>query len=67
VYVLWTRPTGAVIIWLALTLLAIITAIELVRRGTDLPAEPDRSSPATEPDSPTPAMPADQGATPVGT
>jgi len=67
VYVLWTRPSGAVIIWLALTLLALITAIELVRRGTDLPAEPDGSSPAAGPESPSPALSPDQGAAPAGT
>jgi hypothetical protein len=67
VYVLWTRPSGAVIIWLALTLLALITAIELVRRGTDLPAEPDGSSPAAGPESPSSALSPDQGAAPAGT
>jgi hypothetical protein len=67
VYVLWTRPSGAVIIWLALTLLALITAIELVRRGTDLPAAPDGSSPAAGPESPSPALSPDQGAAPAGT
>jgi hypothetical protein len=63
VYVLWTKPSGAVIIWLALTLLALITAIELVRRGTDLPAAADGSSP----ESPSPALSPEQGAAPAGT
>jgi hypothetical protein len=63
VYVLWTKPSGAVIIWLALTLLALITAIELVRRGTDLPAAADGSSP----ESPSPALSPEQDAAPAGT
>ena len=40
-YALWTRPTGAVVIWLALSLLVLVAGIELLRRGADLPAVPD--------------------------
>ena len=48
VYALWTRPSGAVVIWLALLLLALIAAIELVRKGVDLPAAPEPAHPVGE-------------------
>jgi len=67
VYALWTMPTGVVIIWLGVTLLVLVTGIELLRRGADLPAAPDGSSPLAEPDSPAPGLPAEQDAAPVGT
>ncbi|MEU4220284.1 hypothetical protein [Actinoplanes sp. NPDC026623] len=40
-YALWTRPTTSVVIGLTLTLLGVLAVIELLRRGTDLPPEPD--------------------------
>jgi hypothetical protein len=39
VYVLWDRPTGAVVLWLTLALLALVAVIELLRTGADLPAD----------------------------
>jgi len=38
VYALWTRPSGGVVIGLALVLLGLLAIIELLRRGADLPA-----------------------------
>jgi hypothetical protein len=67
VYALWTRPTGAVIIWLALLLLALLAIIELFRRGADLPARPEGSPPVVEPDPPAPTVAAEQKVAPVGT
>ena len=37
VYVLWTRPTGAVVIWLTVLLLLILAVLEFLRRGAELP------------------------------
>jgi hypothetical protein len=65
VYALWTRPTGAVIIWLGVALLAVVAGIELLRRGADLPPEPDSPSPAVGPDFPAPAPPTEHDAAPA--
>jgi hypothetical protein len=46
VYALWTRPTGAVVIWLTLALVVIMAVIEFFRRGAALPAAVD--GPATD-------------------
>jgi len=64
VYALWTRPTGAVVIWLALALVALLTVIEFFRRGAALPAAVDPSSAAVGTDAPTQPMPVVQDATP---
>jgi hypothetical protein len=53
VYVLWTRPTGAVVIWLTLALLILVAIIEFLRRGADLPETPSLAGA----DSPTPTIP----------
>jgi hypothetical protein len=37
VYALWTRPTGAVVIWLTVLLLLLVAVIEFLRRGAELP------------------------------
>lgn len=37
VYALWTRPTGAVVIWLTVVLLLMLAVIEFLRRGAELP------------------------------
>ncbi|MET8148521.1 hypothetical protein ACIBSW_37780 [Actinoplanes sp. NPDC049668] len=47
VYVVWTRPTSSVVIWLTLALLGLLAVIELLRRGTDLPPAPDPEPGAT--------------------
>ena len=39
VYLVWTMPTRAVVIWLTLALLALLAIIEFLRRGADLPDE----------------------------
>jgi hypothetical protein len=41
VYAWWERPTGSVVLWLTVTLLALLAVIELFRRGTDLPSVAD--------------------------
>jgi hypothetical protein len=38
VYALWSKPTGAVVVWLALALVVLMAAIELLRAGAELPA-----------------------------
>jgi hypothetical protein len=37
IYALWTRPTGAVVIWLTVALLVLVAVIEFLRRGAELP------------------------------
>ena len=37
VYLLWTRPTGAVVIWLTVLLLLLVAVLEFLRRGAELP------------------------------
>jgi hypothetical protein len=37
IYLLWDRPTGEVVIWLTVALLALLAVIELFRKGADLP------------------------------
>jgi hypothetical protein len=45
IYAWWTRPTGSVVVWLTVALLALLAVIELLRRGADLPAEPEAAAP----------------------
>jgi hypothetical protein len=56
VYALWTRPTGAVVIWLALALVAVLGVIEFFRRGADLPATMDPLVPPADADAPIPPV-----------
>ncbi len=37
IYLLWDRPTGEVVIWLTVALLALLAVIELFSKGADLP------------------------------
>ncbi|GIF12907.1 hypothetical protein [Actinoplanes teichomyceticus] len=46
VYALWTRPTGAVVLGLALALLALVAVIELLRTGTKPPVAGPAARPA---------------------
>jgi hypothetical protein len=49
VYALWTRPSGAVVIWLALVLVVLMAVIEFFRRGATLPpVEPLSPADGTE-------------------
>ncbi|WP_433727671.1 hypothetical protein ACQP2Y_13000 [Actinoplanes sp. CA-051413] len=55
VYAWWDRPTSSVVVWLTVTLLAVLAVIELLRRGSELPAvEP---APAVLNDLTPPAVP----------
>jgi hypothetical protein len=62
VYALWTRPTGAVVIWLTLALVVIMAVIEFFRRGAALPAAVD--GPATDLGTDEPTLPMVPEATP---
>jgi hypothetical protein len=62
VYALWTRPTGTVVVWLALALVALLAIIEFFRRGAALPATVDPLSAAVDADAPT--LPVVQDPTP---